>query len=54
MVVSQFPHSVKPGLDGQLVGWLAPGRWAWVVLSLLLELGLVALAVWTVLAAVGA
>jgi hypothetical protein len=54
MVVSQFPHSVKPGLDGQLVGWLAPGRWAWVVLSLLLELGLVALAAWTVLAAVGA
>jgi hypothetical protein len=53
MVVSQFSHSVRPGLDGRLVGGLAPGRWTWVVLSLLLELGLVALAGWAVVAVVG-
>ncbi len=50
MAVSQFPHSVKPGLDGRLVGWLAPGRWVSVVLCVLLELGLVALAALSVLA----
>jgi hypothetical protein len=48
MAVSQFQHSVKPGVDGQLVGWLAPGRWAWVVVSLVLEVGVVALAVLSV------
>jgi hypothetical protein len=49
MVVSQFPHSVRPGLDGRLVGGLGPARWAWIVLSVGLEVGLVALAVWSVL-----
>jgi hypothetical protein len=49
MVVSQFPHAVRPGLDGQLVGRLAPGRWAWLLSTLALQAGLVALAVWSVL-----
>ncbi len=49
MVVSQFPHSVRPGLDGQLVGRLAPGRWAWLLLTLALQIGVVAVAVRSVL-----
>jgi len=53
MVVSQFPHSVKPRLDGRYVGWLAPGRWAWLVLSLALEVGLVLLTGWSVRDLVG-
>ncbi len=48
MAVSQLPHSVKPRPDGQFSGWLAPVRWAWVVTSLLVEVGLVALLVWSV------
>jgi hypothetical protein len=49
MVVSQFPHSVRPGLDGQLVGRLAPGRWAWLLVTLALQAGLVVIAVQSVL-----
>ena len=49
MVVSQFPHSVRPGLDGRLVGRLAPGRWAWLLVSLALEAGVVVIAVRSVL-----
>ncbi len=49
MVVSQFPHSVRPGLDGQFVGRLAPGRWAWLLGSLALQAGVLAVAVQSVL-----
>jgi len=49
MEVSQFPHAVRPGLDGRLVGRLAPGRWAWLIATLALQAGLVALAVSSVL-----
>ncbi len=44
MVVSQFPHPVRPGPDGQWAGALSPGRWVWVALSLAVQLGLLALA----------
>ena len=49
MVVSQFPHPVRPGLDGRLEGRLAPGRWAWLLATLVLQAGLVAIAVSSVL-----
>lgn len=45
MVVSQFPHPVRPGPDGQWAGALSPGRWGWVALSLAAQLVLLALAV---------
>lgn len=49
MVVSQFPHSVRPGLDGRLVGRLSPGRWAWLLVTLAIEAGITAVAVTSVL-----
>jgi hypothetical protein len=46
LVVSQFAHSVKPGVDGQYRGRLSAVRWVMVLVSLAVELGLTALAVW--------
>ncbi|QIG45608.1 hypothetical protein G5V58_25265 [Nocardioides anomalus] len=47
LVVSQFAHSVEPGVDGQYRGRLSVVRWLLLLLSLAVELGLTALLVWT-------
>ena len=49
MVVSQFPYSVKPDVDGQYVGRLSAWVWGGVIATLVLEGTLVYVAVVSVL-----
>ena len=41
LCVNQFVYDVKPGPDGQMVGGLRTATWVGVVLTLLIEVGLV-------------